>query len=175
MATKLIINIEEGLSRQEIDDLRFLLADAFSEFAVRRTTPYAYVAGRYPHLDHRSPAFDHKVAQVKRRVDLAAKLHINVVQIDLTQALEHVLPHEPLPVLGYYARCDETDLPAMSAALELLPVAVFGERIGWMVKRENGILILQGPDDRRAFWHELGERWIWLEEGQEISTMETVQ
>lgn len=160
MSTKIILTVEGGLSRQEMDDLRYLLSDAVTEFATRRTTPEGYVERRYTkdvfHGDQRTK----KIEQVRRRVALASKLHPATTTLDY----EHVLPHEPMPIMDYYKNCDEADLPAMSAALDFLPAAQFGERKGWIVLRENGILVIHGPDEQFAFWADIAERWMWRED-----------
>lgn len=162
MSTKIILNIESGLSRQEMDDLRYLFADALGEFAVRRTPAHEYVRGHHPDL--REAAFEDKVRQVARRVQLARKLH----DATLAVAYEHTTPHAPTAVMDYYKNCDEADLPAMSAALEFLPAARFGERKGWSVLRDQGVLVIEGPDDQRAFWEETSRRWLWIDEGDPL-------
>jgi hypothetical protein len=75
---KIILEIKTGLTAQEVKDLRYLLADALGEFCAARGNGNAeqYVAERYP--GDRVFAGDQrvaKVAQVQRRLDLAAKLH----------------------------------------------------------------------------------------------------
>lgn len=157
MSTKIILNIEEGLSRQEMDDLRYLLADAVSEFAVARTTPEDYVERHYSYAVFHGDERAQKVEQVRRRVALAAKLQPSTTVLDY----EHSLPHAPMPIWDYYAHCEEDDLPAMAAALRLLPATQFGERKGWVVLREQGVLTIRGPDEQRATWD---GAWTWVEE-----------
>ena len=160
MSTKIILTVEGGLSRQEMDDLRYLFSDAVTEFATRRTTPEGYVARRYTadtfHGDERAK----KIEQVRRRVALAFKLHPATTALDYA----HVMPHEPMPIMDYYKNCEEDDLPAMSAALEFLPVSQFGERKGWVVLRVEGILSIEGPDEQRAFWADEAAKWMWRPE-----------
>lgn len=159
MSTKIILNVDSGLSRQEMDDLRYLLADALGEFAAHRTSAHEYVLGRYPDL--REAALEDKIKQVARRIQLARKLH----DATLAATYEHTTPHAPTAIIDYYKSCDEVDLPAMSAALDFLPASLFGERKGWSVLRDQGILVIEGPDDQRAFWEETGRRWLWIDEG----------
>ena len=157
MSTKIILNIEEGLSRQEMDDLRHLLSDAVSEFAAARTSPESYIERRYSHEVFYGDQRTQKVEQVRRCVALATKLHPSTMQLNYT----HVLPHVPTPVLAYYKDCEEDDLDAMTAALAFLPASQFGERKGWVVLREQGVLTLLGPDEQRAVWN---GTWHWVEE-----------
>lgn len=89
MSTKIILNVDSGLSRQEMDDLRYLLADALGEFAARRTSVRGYVLGRYPDL--RDAALEDKIKQVAGRVQLASKLHAATPAV----TYEHTTPHSP--------------------------------------------------------------------------------
>jgi hypothetical protein len=158
MSTKIIINVEEGLSRQEMDDLRHLLSDAVSEFAAHRAPAAAYVEKRYPGGDvYRGEERVKKIVQVQRRVDLATKLHAATMLLDY----EHTLPHAPTPIYEYYSKCEEDDLDAMKSALDFLPATMFGERKGWVVAHEDGRLVITGPDEQRAtWWPHLGQ-WQW--------------
>jgi hypothetical protein len=158
MSTKIIINIEEGLSHQEMDDLRYLLSDAVSEFAVHRTPATLYVDKRYPGDDvYAGEERSKKIAQVQRRIELATKLHACALVLDY----EHSLPHCPTPVFDYYRTCDEDDLLAMRAALDFLPASQFGVRKGWNVARIDGSLVILGPDDQRATWLPHLNSWEW--------------
>lgn len=163
VASKIILTVEDGLSRQEMDDLQYLFADALGEFAVRRTDARTYVENRYPGADF---LFNHeeKIAQVERRIALAKKLHSAALQPEY----EHVLPHKPVTVYAFYQFCDEDDLGAASALLAFLPAAQFNERKGWMVSRAGHVLIVEGPDEQKAFWLASQEKWLWLEEGQSV-------
>lgn len=169
MSTRIIMTIEEGLSRQEMDDLRYLLSDAVSEFAVARYPAHAYVEKRYPGDGvYAGAARDEKIAQVARRIKLAEKLHAGSLLLDY----EHECPHQPTAIADYYKSCDEDHLAAMTAALEFLPASQFGERRGWNVAREQGLLVILGPDDQRAFWDEFNGTWRWVDEA---SPAEAVQ
>jgi hypothetical protein len=77
MATKIILTIDDGLSQQEIDDLRYLFSDAFGEFATRRWPPDDYVEQRYPGKDvyPPGPRRIEKIVQVQRRVALAQRVN----------------------------------------------------------------------------------------------------
>lgn len=168
MATKIVLTVEEGLSKQEIEDLRYLLTDALGEFAARRTPARDYVDGRYTTDTYAGAHRECKVQQVERRNALAKKMHDAALHFQT----ESVEPHCPTPVFEYYSSCGDDDKAAMSAALDLLPAADFpgGERKGWVVQREEGLLVLEGPDGERAFWHEIGQRWMWLEEPKAVAS-----
>jgi len=73
-SSKFVLTVEGGLTDQEVSDLRYLFADALREFAEARANPAAYVRSRYPN-EKELYAYDGKLAQVERRVDLARKLH----------------------------------------------------------------------------------------------------
>lgn len=89
MATKITMTLEDDLTQQECDDLQLLMCDAFSEFATRRWPPDDYVDSRYPVTNEGYSWVNRpeKVAQVKRRVALAQKLHHG--------AFSHVIEPEP--------------------------------------------------------------------------------
>ncbi len=159
MSTKIILTIEDGLSRQEMDDLRYLLSDAVSEFATCRTSPEDYVARRYVQDVFYGNEQATKIEQVRRRVALATKLQPSTLLPDYV----HTLPHAPMPIMDYRMVCEEDDLSAMTATFEFLPTAQFGECKGWVVLREEGVLVIQGPDDQRAFWADGLKRWMWGE------------
>lgn len=74
MATKIVLTVDDGLTAQEVDDLRYLLSDALGEFAARRTPARDYVENRYPGPDY-YPDREEKVEQVRRRCAVARKLH----------------------------------------------------------------------------------------------------
>lgn len=77
MATMIIMTVDGGLSTQEVQDLRYLLSDALGDFAVKRSDEVKYVDARYPGPDY-YPDRDNKIEQVRRRIQLARKMH-NVV------------------------------------------------------------------------------------------------
>jgi hypothetical protein len=163
MSTKVTItlNIEDGLSRQEMDDLRYVLSDALGEFSARRTPADGYVKHTYGKaLD--DDAQTAKIKEVRRRTSLADKL------LPMILTYEHMTPHTAMAIADYYKSCEEDDLPAMSAALWFLPAAQFGERKGWLVLREQDALVIQGPDEQRAFWSATDKRWQWLVEGASL-------
>ncbi len=82
-ATKIVLTVDGGLTEQDVSDLRHLLADALSEFAATRANPAEYVRQRYPDNKEDFYAFDGKLAQVERRVDLARKLHDAALNVEL--------------------------------------------------------------------------------------------
>ena len=84
MATKIILTVDEGLTEQEITDLRFLLSDALGEFAAARTPAKEYVKGRYPD-EKEYYAYDGKLAQVERRNLLAEKLHNAALRFEVAE------------------------------------------------------------------------------------------
>lgn len=78
MPTKIVLTVEEGLTEEEANDLRYLLTDALGEFADRRTPAQVYVEKRYPDLallNVPTSAFEAKCKQVERRNAIAKKLH----------------------------------------------------------------------------------------------------
>ncbi len=89
MATKIILTVDEELSTQDCDDLRYLFADALGEFASHRYPPEQYIEERYPSTNEGYNWLDRKqkLEQVQRRVVLARKLH--------NAALTHVVDPEP--------------------------------------------------------------------------------
>lgn len=78
MATKIILHVEGDLSTQDKDDLNFLLADALAGFAVARCDARAYVERNYPGVDFDAER-ETKIEQVRRRVQLARRLHNSVL------------------------------------------------------------------------------------------------
>lgn len=74
MPTKITLTVDDGLTAEEINDLRFMFTDAFGEFAARRTPARDYVESRYAGKDY-LPDREEKVAQVRRRTALATKLY----------------------------------------------------------------------------------------------------
>lgn len=163
MATKIVLTVEEGLTKQEVEDLRYLLTDALGEFAARRTPARDYVENRYPGSDVYPGALREKnVQQVERRNALAKKLH----DVALHFEVEHAEPHGTVPLRAYYRACGEEDRRAMDAAADLIE----GAFQGWSVRRESNILLLEGPEGQQAFWHEIGQRWMWLEEPKAVAS-----
>jgi len=164
MPTKIVLTVDDGLTQQEIDDLHYLLVDALGEFASARSPAEQYVEKRYVRREADGIVVHtfgeegnrKKVEQVKRRVALAKKLHNPALHVET----ESVTPHGVMPAHEYYETCSEDDRTAMNAAAELLEM----QFQGWSVQRESGILLLDGPEDQRAFWHETSGRWLWLEE-----------
>lgn len=87
MATKIVLTIDDGLTESEANDLRYLLSDALGEFAASRLrggSAEAYVEGRYPGPDY-YPDRTEKVEQVKRRIDLAKKMHNPALSFEILQ------------------------------------------------------------------------------------------
>ena len=169
MPTKIVLTVDDGLTPQEVNDLQLLLVDALGEFASRRSPAEKYVQERYVRTEADGVVVHTfgekgtatKIEQVKRRIALAKKLHNPALHVET----ESALPHEPTPVYTYYRTCAEDDMPAMSAALDLLPASQYGTRHGWAVRRdaETGMLLLEGPDDERAVWSDSNGQWLWLE------------
>jgi hypothetical protein len=166
MPTKIVLTVEEGLSKEEIQDLQYLLTDALGEFAARRTPAIEYVENRYETLAQRREdlvdTFDKKVGQVIRRNQLAKKLHNPALHIET----ESVLPHHPTSVHEYWLECPDEDQDAMCALVDMLSRGQGWDSEswpGWMVWREEGLLIVGGPLDNRAFWNESAQRWSWFE------------
>ncbi len=119
MPSKVIMVVDDGLSAQETDDLRYLLVDALGEFAVARTPAPDYVDRRYPGPDY-YPDRAKKVAQVERRNSLAKKLHnsaLHFVVVDDRYAMfERTLQHE----LGHHAAGNKPDLDTLERLLREL-------------------------------------------------------
>lgn len=116
MAMKIVLTVEEGLSQQEVDDLRYLLSDALGEFAARRTPARDYVENRYPGPDY-YPDREEKIAQVARRCVLARKLHdaslgFEVVS-DKRRRFEQMLAHE----LAHHAHGTKPDVETLQKLL----------------------------------------------------------
>lgn len=88
MPTKIELIVEDDLTKQEVDDLQYLLTDAVGEFADRRSPAELYVLKRYVreekdgvvvHTFGPKGTLD-KIEQVRRRVALAKKLHNATLQ-----------------------------------------------------------------------------------------------
>lgn len=83
MPTKIELIVEDDLSKQEVDDLQYLLTDAIGEFADRRSPAELYVLKRYAREEKDGVVVYtfgpkgtlDKIEQVRRRVALAKKLH----------------------------------------------------------------------------------------------------
>lgn len=85
---KLVMNVTHmsqpsprELTSQEQEDLRYLFADALSDFIRPRQNADAYVADRYRDSGFSSKMLDDKRAQVQRRVALARSLHNTVLSL----------------------------------------------------------------------------------------------
>jgi hypothetical protein len=87
MPTKIVMTVEEGLTPAEVADLQYLLVDAIGEFASKRALPELYVVKRYAEAFSPKAMLD-KIEQVRRRRDLAQKLH--------NPALAHEVEQHPL-------------------------------------------------------------------------------
>lgn len=142
MATTITLTLDDTLTPQEQEDLRNILPDALDRFVTTRAYPEDYVTRRYPIAGaHDKAVFDDKVAQVKRRVALALKLHTAA----LNQRVEaETPPLAPGHVLTYEQFLDQSYvLGAVAAAAELTVIAAkLGE--GWAIAYQDGTWIALG-------------------------------
>jgi hypothetical protein len=74
MATRITVEIDDGLDEKEKEALKLLLRDALNEFVSARLMTQKYMDARYP-----APTFNEqfradKAREVEWRVNLAAKL-----------------------------------------------------------------------------------------------------
>lgn len=84
MATKIVLTVDEGLTEQEVNDLRYLFADALAEFQTARFPVRDYVERRYPDNGIAGCfTWDEKTRQVQSRVTLAQKMHNPVLQLQV--------------------------------------------------------------------------------------------
>lgn len=92
MPTLIMITLDDDLNDEQQNDLRYLLSDAVSEFASRRSVLQlddsysvdAYIAKRYPADGGYSAQWlADKRAQVARRVKLARDLHGPCLQMKI--------------------------------------------------------------------------------------------
>lgn len=161
MPAKITLDVSEGLSAQEVEDLRFLLVDALGEFASRRSPPELYVIKRYTNAFSPNETLK-KIEQVRRRIALARKLHNPALAVSVQDV---PIPSEtsPMPVMEYYASCPDDDVQAMTAVLHVLPASDFvrGERAGWRVWRDGDTLVLGGPEAQQAWWDPATSCWNW--------------
>ncbi len=125
MATKIVLTVDEGLTQEEVDDLRYLLTDALGEFAARRTPARDYVEKRYVRTEADGVVVhtfgpkgtESKIEQVRRRCALARKLNLAAFghqALDDKQLLfEQLLAHER----AHHAYGTKPDLEGLTKAL----------------------------------------------------------
>lgn len=156
MRANITIEVPGGLTEQEQSDLRFLLADAFSEFAAARALPLEYVAQRYlGRVIIPRELWSVKIDEVQRRADLARKLHAASLGFSVTHD-PGLAPGHVISVSDFHSR--RLDLLAARALLELLE----GHFDRWIVSFQDTTWLVTGPEGQQACWVE--GAWIWLDE-----------